>query len=69
MQGLLSVDCLVIVGQPVIPIINLPLPPPVTPIEWVFIGLGVALTVGIVSGIYPAYKAARMRPLEALRYE
>jgi putative ABC transport system permease protein len=51
------------------PIINLPLPPPVTPIEWVFIGLGVALAVGIVSGIYPAYKAARMRPLEALRYE
>ena len=53
----------------IIPIINLPLPPPVTPIEWVFIGLGVALAVGIVSGIYPAYKAARMRPLEALRYE
>jgi putative ABC transport system permease protein len=52
-----------------IPIINLPLPLPVTPIEWVFIGLGVALAVGIVSGIYPAYKAARMRPLEALRYE
>lgn len=52
-----------------ISIINLPLPPPVTPIEWVFIGLGVALAVGIVSGIYPAYKAARMRPLEALRYE
>ena len=51
------------------PIINLPLPPPVTPVEWVFIGLGVALAVGIVSGIYPAYKAARMRPLEALRYE
>ena len=50
-------------------IINLPFPPPVTPIEWVFIGLGVALAVGIVSGFYPAYKAARMRPLEALRYE
>lgn len=53
----------------IIPIINLPLPPPVTPIEWVFIGFGIALAVGIVSGIYPAYKAARMRPLEALRYE
>ncbi|MCK4398078.1 MAG: ABC transporter permease [Methanophagales archaeon] len=53
----------------IIPMVNLPLPPPVTPVEWVFIGLGVALTVGIVSGIYPAYKAARMRPLEALRYE
>ncbi|MCK4736151.1 MAG: FtsX-like permease family protein, partial [Methanophagales archaeon] len=53
----------------IITMINLPLPSPVTPIEWVFIGLGVALAVGIVSGIYPAYKAARMRPLEALTYE
>ncbi|MFZ2071638.1 MAG: ABC transporter permease [Halobacteriota archaeon] len=52
-----------------ISMINLPLPPPVTPIKWVFIALGVAFAVGIVSGMYPAYKAARMRPLEALRYE
>ena len=43
--------------------------PPVTPPEWIFIGFAVAVAVGIASGFYPAYKAARMKPLEALRYE
>lgn len=33
------------------------------------VALTVALGVGIVSGIYPAYRAARLRPVEALRYE
>jgi len=33
------------------------------------LALGVALTVGIVAGLYPAYRAASLRPIEALRYE
>jgi len=31
--------------------------------------LAVALTTGVVGGIYPAWRATRMRPVEALRYE
>lgn len=32
-------------------------------------GIGVALLLGILGGIYPAYRASRLEPTEALRYE
>jgi putative ABC transport system permease protein len=39
------------------------------PYDWVVIGLVVCSLVGIVFGLYPAMKAARMSPIEALRFE
>lgn len=36
---------------------------------WMFIGFTVSIMVGLVAGIYPAFKAARTDPIISLRYE
>ena len=43
--------------------------PPIIPFDWAAIGFVVCSIIGIVFGVYPAWKASNLDPIEALRYE
>lgn len=43
--------------------------PAVYSIPWTMISFGISLLVGVVFGLFPAYKAAKLNPIEALRSE
>jgi len=41
----------------------------VIPYDWVIIGFVICTLVGVIFGVYPAYKASKLNPIDALRYE
>jgi putative ABC transport system permease protein len=61
----------IIVGFLVSFLLNVLMPtlPSRVPMIWVLIGFSVSVAIGLIAGIYPAFKASRLDPIEALRYE
>ena len=43
--------------------------PMAIPLDWIAVVAGVGIAVGAISGLYPAWRAARVDPIEALRQE
>jgi putative ABC transport system permease protein len=59
-----------LIGEGVSLLINTYSPlPAFVPLWAILVGLGMSALVGIVFGMYPAWKAARLDPIDALRYE
>jgi putative ABC transport system permease protein len=42
---------------------------PVVQLDAVVIAVGVSVAIGVLFGFYPAYRASKLQPVEALRYE
>ena len=64
--GLVGIFLGILIGNIVTPIMGGTF---LIPWGWMFLGFTLCMFVGVLSGFYPAMKAARLDPIESLRYE
>ncbi|MCB0514988.1 MAG: ABC transporter permease [Chitinophagales bacterium] len=64
--GILGIILGIIVGNLVSTLVNGPF---IIPWAWILGGIVFCIIIGVAAGIYPALKAARLDPIESLRYE
>lgn len=64
--GVAGVICGVVIGNAAGQLLNAAV---VFPVGWAIAGVVVCSAIGVVFGLYPAWKAANLDPIEALRYE
>lgn len=64
--GVIGIVCGIIIGNLVARLVGGSF---LIPWAWILLGFVTCLIVGMVAGIYPALKAARLDPIESLRYE
>ena len=64
--GLIGIIVGVATGNILAKLMNVPI---IFPWFWAFVAVAICSIIGITFGAYPAWKAARLDPVEALRYE
>jgi putative ABC transport system permease protein len=64
--GIVGIILGILIGNIVTPILGGSF---LIPWAWMFLGFTLCMIVGVVSGFYPALKAAKLDPIESLRYE
>ncbi len=64
MIGIIAGSAIAFIIRTVVPFL-----PATVSVLWVAIGFGTAVSTGLIFGLYPAYRAAILSPIEALRYE
>jgi putative ABC transport system permease protein len=64
--GVIGIVVGIVAGNVAAIVLNVP---PVIPFDWAAIGFIMCSLIGIAFGVYPAWKASNLDPIEALRYE
>jgi putative ABC transport system permease protein len=64
--GLVGIVLGIVAGNSVAIWLDMPV---VIPYDWAIIGFAVCSIIGIVFGVYPAWKASNLDPIDSLRYE
>jgi putative ABC transport system permease protein len=59
---------LVLVGRHLVPEYSSQFGPPELSVVGIVTAFGVSLVIGLLAGCYPAFRASRLHPIEALRY-
>jgi putative ABC transport system permease protein len=66
MGGIIGILIGILAGNSIALIWDLPV---IIPYDWAVIGFLICSVIGIVFGVYPAWKASNLDPIESLRYE
>jgi putative ABC transport system permease protein len=66
--SIIGISLVFVVPWVAVTLFKLPLPAQLN-VESIFLSMGVSISVGVFFGLYPAYRASQLDPIEALRHD